>query len=138
METKSSGLAIFLSFFVPGLGHLYLGKIVRSVLMMILTTALFGLSWLQFGFMSHAASSYHLARNLRVQEDPINTDYSGLEGSLEQLREERTFFLVLASMYFLWWVWGMISARRLSEKHNRSVFQLATEATKPEGKVNSE
>ena len=46
MPTKSSGLAAILAFLIPGLGHIYLGKITEGIIFMILAVAI----WVLAGF----------------------------------------------------------------------------------------
>ena len=57
LETKSSGLTVFLSFLAPGAGHLYLGKIVRGVVMLLVTICLYRFTYYFWGEFAAAADS---------------------------------------------------------------------------------
>lgn len=96
METKSSGLAIILSFFWTGLGQLYSGRIARGLVMMGAAPVIWMIGWVG-GFASLGAL--------------VMPRHAGSASVLGVL---------VACAPFAYWIWGMIDAKRLCETHNRS------------------
>ncbi len=102
MEVKSSGLAIVLSFFVPGLGQLYAGRIGRGLGVMAMAGMLSGVSalgvvgWAGFGvaFLGLGLTDFGAAVAASVAWIGVGVT-------------------VLA-----FWVWNLFDAQRLCEVHN--------------------
>jgi len=121
LETKSSGLAIFLSFLCPGLGHLYLGKVVRGVAMIIATVVLY---FTTYGLWSEAGrlNESWLALTVDLSDKALG------DLQYQQFKHVMNYAFVSFGISLVWWVWGMVAARRSCEQFNRRVFTLATNA----------
>ena len=103
-EIKSSGLAIVLSFFYPGLGQMYAGRIGRGLLLLFVATPAVWLVCLfggGLGILSCAAASSSETANAGAG--------GGLVGML--------LLMTLPAYY----VWVMVDAKRLCERHNAGV-----------------
>jgi len=100
-EIKSSGIAIVLSFFYPGLGQMYAGRIARGLLLLFVATPTVWLVCLfggGLGVLSCAAAA-----------DP-ETAAAGAGGGLVGM----LLLMGLPAYYF----WVMVDAKRLCERHN--------------------
>ncbi len=144
LETKSSGVAIFLSFFWPGLGHLYLGRIVRALGMMAITLVLYSLTWALFDNLARIRTEidtqYQNTVEMFTQQlikhgDSLET--ASLQARVKALSYYRdwerdlgakwvrfsAFGAVIVSI--VWWTWGMVYARRLCERLNAEAYRMA-------------
>ena len=137
LETKSSAVSVFLSFIVPGLGHLYLGKVLRGVAMVLLTAVFYLATW-GVGQALHRQGEGVMAwysESLRVAEDSARAE--AIQEILTSERDTQWTLLratlMVGGISFAWWVWGMISARRLCDKHNKAAFEKASKLTPREG-----
>jgi hypothetical protein len=137
LETKSSGLTIFLSFIWPGLGHLYLNTIGRGVAMIIGTLVIYSLTWFTLGQAKQGAALQQNFLNLAVSqahERGISSEAAFNEEwkELEPKRRENAWFgsagIGFGVASFAWWVWAMVSARKLCERLNRQTFDRAKSA----------
>lgn len=130
LETKSSGLTIFLSFFGPGLGHLYLGKVGKGVTMLVGTIILYSLTWFMWSEYEKGQELDQLFFNSAIREaDETGRSHDEVWKELEPIRREHAWFgsagLGLSVASFAWWVWAMVSARKLCERLNRETFDRA-------------
>ena len=91
---KSGAIALILSFFFAGLGQLYVGKIVRGIIYIVI-------------YISLSAVSFMLT---------MSVDYSDID-ALNNLVSNPLFIVItLASLGF--WVYNMFDAYRLAKKYN--------------------
>jgi len=105
-EIKSSGVAIVLSFFWTGLGQLYAGKVGRGLLLMALTPVVWAISFFG-GFMGAVGS---LSALVSTDKNPAPAQSAGIG----------VVGIVLMMSALVWWLWGIIDAKKLCEAHNRS------------------
>ena len=125
LETKSSGFAVLLSFLCPGLGHIYLGAILRGLGMMALMTIL-----LLAAFIGHEqAEGYVKMYQALLYAQSLRGDYTHipkLDPALEREWHEFQFLFLGALIAALaWWVWSMIAARRLCDRINEATYLRA-------------
>ena len=112
-QAKSDGLATLLSFVCPGLGHIYLGAIFRGV-GMIVVMFLIMLSILS----THTESLFWQ----RILASEIQLDGETSPTSMREAMQCTYWILGSLLAAALWWIWGMVSARRLAQHINRSTM----------------
>ena len=137
LETKSSGLAIFLSFLSPGLGQLYLGRILLGVGMIVVTLILYSFTWVLFEGAVSGQQLHQNIYNITVEgyqrEAPGQSSQSARDRAWEELKDlrddtsrQQLFGLVLGAASVAWWIWGMVLSRKQCERHNLAVYTKAT------------
>src|SRR2546425_8187919 len=99
-EIKSTGTGIVLSFFWTGLGQLYAGRIARGLIMMALTPIIWVIGW-----------AGGLSAILGSLVAPTAREAAAVGGY-------RVFGLLLGVVPFVWWIWGIVDAKRLCENFN--------------------
>jgi TM2 domain-containing membrane protein YozV len=92
-ETKSSGIAIVLSFFLPGVGQLYAGHIARGLFLMVAVPTVWICTW-TFGLAGLGAALSGVATGF------------GIVAALTPVAAVAL------------WIWGMVDAKRLCELAN--------------------
>lgn len=114
-EIKSSGTAIVLSFFWTGLGQLYAGRIARGLVMMAATPVV----WLigLMGGMSALAGGLFAAVASTGTEGTIGAGI-GLGG------------LLMGLLPIAWWLFGMLDAKSLCNRHNNSAADFSGEVVR--------
>jgi hypothetical protein len=100
-EVKNSGVAIVLSVFYPGLGHLYAGRIGRGVLMFCVTPVVYALAIFGGGISLFAGG---------VAATEAETAAAGGLAALLGIG-----FIVSA---FAWWLFVLVDARKCCEQFN--------------------
>jgi hypothetical protein len=134
LETKSSGLTIFLSLFCPGLGHLYLGKVGKGVAILVGTLILYSLTWFtsdvaKKGQESHQALLNFATSQAQERGQPFQEAFNKEWKELEPARRENAWWgfagLMFGAASFAWWLCAMVSARKLCERLNRETFDRA-------------
>ncbi len=148
LETKSSGLAIFLSFFWPGLGHLYLGRVVRALGMMAITLVIYSLTWALFDNLARIRAEIDTQYQNTVEmftqhfiKRGDSPETASVQASVKALSYLRGWEDDLGTKWFrlsafgallvsiVWWTWGMVSARRLCERWNAEAYRMARPAS---------
>jgi Predicted membrane protein len=90
---KSNGVGIILGFFIPGLGHLYAGKIGKGLLIMFSGIILSVISMIAvFGAISYDSTG-------------------ALNGAL-------TFLIILPIIYIIIWIWNMYDVNKVIKEYN--------------------
>ena len=105
--TKRDGVATMLSFLCPGLGHIYLGAILRGAGMIILMLVI-----IQSTLAAHRDDLFW--QGILVSEIQVGGQTSA--ASMHQSMVATYWFLGSISAAVLWWIWGMVSARRLAQR----------------------
>jgi TM2 domain-containing membrane protein YozV len=105
-ETKNGGTAIVLSFFWTGLGQLYAGRIARGLVMMMVTPIVWAMGWFG-GFAALVGGLGSIAA--RTAQESSSAAGMGLFGTM----------MALAPV--VWWIWGIVDAKKLCEAFNRLV-----------------
>ena len=138
LETKSSGLAVFLSLLFPGLGQLYVGRVVRGSVFIL--GSLFAVA-LCFGLRSMTDDQLHSYQSLYLMKVHAQDDPSRFAPTDQQLddisRTGQIFgmcFLVSLVLTLALWIWGMADSARLCGRFNADTFarfqSMRTEAAK--------
>jgi TM2 domain-containing membrane protein YozV len=96
---KSTGIAIVLAFLVPGLGHLYIGKITRGIAIMAIGIV--------FGLLSSIIVFAYMESNYYYYYD----DLAGL----------LAFIIVLSVVDFIIWIWNLYDVNKLTNEYNAQV-----------------
>jgi len=136
LETKSSATAIFLSFVCPGLGQMYVGRVVRAVWMLALTLVCYGLTWFFWeqylvGSKTEQALLQSSISVERMSEPGFDWKKAFRKAWAETRDLRRSNLLIwvaalsLTCASIVWWTWGMVNARRLCEGHNQQVYRQA-------------
>ncbi len=80
-EVKSSGIAVVLSFFIPGLGQIYNGQIGKGILIIILSIIFFSLSYILIGIPFYVVlwiysmyNAYKVAEATHIKESTAKPD----------------------------------------------------------------
>lgn len=134
LETKNSGLAIFLSFIIPGLGQLYAGKVVRGVTMLLLTFVIYGTTI--FCFRENSRTLQFINNTIAIETGAtLHRSFQEAWGEMQPLvRQASWLFLggvASAILSLFWWAWSMVDARKLCEANNRRVYELAHAGLRP-------
>jgi len=108
-QVKHDGLATLFSFLCPGLGHIYLGAILRGVGMIVVMLLI-----IQSAIAAHRDDLFW--QRLLVSE--IQLDGNTNPASMRQSMLATYWFLGSLLAAALWWIWGMVSARRLAQRLN--------------------
>ena len=90
---KSNGVGIILGFFIPGLGHLYAGKIGRGLLIMFAGIMISVV--LMFGFLS-----------------ALSVDSTGAFVGAS------IFLMIFPIIYFAIWIWNMYDVNKIIKEYN--------------------
>ena len=111
-DVKSSGVAIVLSFLWTGLGQLYAGRLGRGLTMMLATP----LVW-SFAFMSACYGSVASVATVGAIAAPQAAGPNA--GRIAAAGSGMTALGLLgATVGLLWWVWGMVDARKQCDAFN--------------------
>jgi hypothetical protein len=112
--SKSSGTTALIAFIgaifgLPGLGHIYIGRIGRGLLILISGFALYALTWLTLfgGFLGGI--------------------FSGARSGLPIFQTGATLAIILLVMYFGLLIWQIFNARSLAKKFNEQVLLTGKE-----------
>ncbi len=102
MEIKNSGVAIVLSFLWTGFGQLYAGRIPRGLIMMAAAPVVWFVGW-------------------TVGLAGLGALISGKPNGMGVLG------LLCGPMPFAFWIWGMVDAKKLCDRHNADLKRVVTD-----------
>jgi TM2 domain-containing membrane protein YozV len=102
VKEKSAGVAAVLSFFIAGLGQLYVGKIQRGVIILIV--------YIMLGILSYALLFTMVTDIFNITEDTFSID-TGVFAVI----------LLLGVISFIIWIWNIFDAYKLANEYNDSV-----------------
>lgn len=101
---KNEIISILLAFFIPGLGHIYLGKVVRGIVFLV---SYFGMSALSFAILWSAAGS------MTMTEDP--------NFWLSISSDVWIAIMVVSLVSFIIWVVNLIDVYQQTKKYNEAI-----------------
>lgn len=100
-EVKSSGVAMVLSFFYPGLGQLYAGRVGRGLVMFVTTPVVYLVAFFGGGFSLFAGGV--------AASEAENAAVGGAAGLVG---------VALICSAFAWWLFVLLDARKCCDTFN--------------------
>lgn len=89
-EEKNSGIAVVLSFFIPGLGQIYNGQIGKGILIIVLDAIFVALSYILIGIPFYLALwIYGMYNAYNVAEATHTESKSSVQNSLKPSENEK-------------------------------------------------
>lgn len=116
-DTKSAGVAIVLSFFYPGLGQLYAGKIARGLVMMLVVNPLIGV----IAFCGGCSGSAVVPATIASIFDPSASEVSGGPGTAGFGAVAVIGMVLAIGLPLGFWIWNMVDAKKQCESHNQAL-----------------